>query len=165
MNPSKHVFRYLISFVVMILALFSFLPIYTYFGTYFIKKVCIDDKCYILPKHWIIEVQIKNHHGTYLGIEGLNFKNESIKNMVRLRSNSSGASVMKFNFDINEEFLKKSGYFRVVSNRCVYWRYENQDKETEILIFEENKLKVSVWDIDTKSIKAFQNSFCNPILK
>jgi len=166
MSRLKPVFKNFIIIVLVIIALPALILIYTYFGTYLIDKVCIADKCYKIPKHWIIEVQVENYKFSYLGIKGFSMGNSgitSIKNTLRLRSFLAGASIDTFDFKIKENFLKTAGYEEIISENCKYWKKETEDKETQEIIFEENKIQLYLWKSDNATIDFFQKSFCNPI--
>lgn len=168
MKYLKPVSKSLINFSIFQLSLIFFIvlfiPIYTYFGTNFINKVCLFEQCYLLPKHWIIETQIDHHQQTFLGIKSFSRTNNNIENLVRLRSNFSGASINKVDYNFkNKKFLKKIGYSEVVSGNCKYWKHKNIDHDMNKFIFEQNRLQLNVWEADFSTIEFFKNSFCNPI--
>lgn len=166
MSRSKPAFKNLIFLILIILILPMFIVIYMYFGTYLIDKVCISDKCYKIPKHWIIEVQVVNYKFSYLGMKGFSMgESNIIDNTLRLRSFEAGASVDTYDFEIKEEFLKSLGYKKNISENCKYWKRETKDKETLEFLFEQNKIQLYIWQADNTTIDFFQKSFCNPIKK
>ena len=171
MKPSKPVSKTLIKILIsqigVILFFISFIPIYTYFGTYFIKKVCLYDKCYLLPKHWIILDQVKNHKRTYLGINATSSADEQIENFLFLRTNSSKAFVKKVDYNIieNKDYFQKLKYVYKKKNDCIYWSriYTIDEEKSVTIFFEKEKLEVSIHGKEAKETSVIIDTFCNPI--
>lgn len=154
--------KLLISLLSLIFIFFTFLPIYTYIGTYFIKEVCINEKCYLLPSHWIILTKVEDHIVSYFGLDITGHIHESLDNIVLLRSDSAGATIRISDYDFEEDIntLKQIGYVLKKDNECIYYMVDTNEFSS-ILLVKEN-LSVSIYGDVNNAKTLMLNMLCNP---